>query len=191
MDVEEVGDVLQEDPKSVGQGKKRTREEMQERREKILHGLDYAQVNAMIVSSFQAAYEKAGNMGRKTLNEKLQEELRVDVEMRTLEKFSSFSALKSRYKRILANNTVERKPGSGRKSKFTDEIVERTKKTLRDSNYEISFPEAHETLLEEYRKENREDEVPGRTQFLKFLRESGQFKRRRKKYYLTLTDKHK
>ena len=86
---------------------------------------------------------------------------------------------------------MERKPGSGRKSKFTDEIVERTKKTLRDSNYEISFPEAHETLVEEFRKNNREDEVPGRSQFLKYLRESGQFKRRRKKYHPTLTDKHK
>jgi hypothetical protein len=58
---------------------------------------------------------------------------------------------------------VERKPSSGRKSKFTNEIVEHTKKTLRDSNYEILFPEVHETLLEEYRKENREDKMPGRT----------------------------
>jgi hypothetical protein len=84
--------------------------------------------------------------------------------------------LQKRYERIVGRAIVERKPGSGRKSKFTDEIVERIKKTLCDSNYEISFPEAHETLLEEYRKENREDKVPGRTQFLKFLRESGQFK---------------
>jgi hypothetical protein len=102
-----------------------------------------------------------------------------------------FKTLQKRYERIVGRAIVERKPGSGRKSKFTDEIVERTKKILRDSNYEISFPEAHETLLEEYRKENREDKVPGHTQFLKFLRESGQFKYRCKKYHLTLTDKYK
>jgi hypothetical protein len=93
--------------------------------------------------------------------------------------------------RVIGNKSVERKSGSGRKSKFTEEIVERTKKILRDSHFEISFPEAHETLVEEYWRENREDEVPGRTQFLNFLRESGQFKRRRKKYHPTLTDKHK
>jgi hypothetical protein len=135
------------------------------------------------------AYEEAKEQGRQRLTVEMQEKLRSRVEKRTGLKFDNFKTLQKRYERIVGGETVERKSGSGRKSKFTDEIVERTKKILRDNNYEISFPEAHETLLEEYREENREDEVPGRTQFLKFLRESGQFKRRRKKYHPTLTDK--
>ncbi len=163
--------------------KKRTREEMACEEELIFRNLSNEQVNTIVLSCFESAYFDARTQGRKYLTAERQEILQAEVERKTGQKFSMFHALQLRYHRIIGNKTVERKSGSGRKSKFTDEIVERTKKILRDSNYEISFPEAHETLLEEFRKNNREDEVPGRSQFLKYLRDSGQFKRRRKKYH--------
>jgi hypothetical protein len=189
--VSDVEDFLSEELMGSLVQKKRSRVDMEDGTQNIFAKLDQSQINTLILTCFDLAYEEARELGRQRFSVEMQEKLRNQVEKRTGLTFHSFKSLQKRYERIVGSGTVERKSGSGRKTKFTDEIVERTKKILRDSNYEISFPEAHETLLEEFRKENREKEVPGRSQFLKFLRESGQFKRRRKKYHPTLTDKHK
>jgi hypothetical protein len=104
----------------------------------ILASMDAAQTNAVILSCFRSAYFNAQQQGRQKLTLGMQEQLRNEVERSTGQPFGMFNALTMRYKRIIGKGTVERKSGSGRKSKFTDEIVERTKKILRHSHFEIS-----------------------------------------------------
>jgi hypothetical protein len=141
--------------------KKRTREEMVYEEELIFRNLSHEEVNTLILSCFESAYFDARTQGRKYLTAERQEKLLSEVERKTELQFSTFHALQLRYHRIIGNQRVERKSGSGRKSKFTDEIVERTKKILRDSNYEMSFPEAHETCWRSIEGKTEKMKCPG------------------------------
>lgn len=146
---------------------------------------------SMLHALFTAAYTEAKSQGRQRLTSGAQEKLLRDFEACTGEKVVDFAALRKRYYRAQDNGAFERKPGSGRKHKMTDEMVEMVKEILQSYNYECSYQQAYEDFMVKMRDQGREEEAPKQSTFLKFVAESRLFKLRRKRCLPHVTEDHK
>jgi len=108
--------------------------------EALLAGLDNETRNAIILHAFRAAKEELFAKGRKNFNHQEQEELRIRINKTAGVQFDTFNAIEQRVSNMKTKGTHERKEGSGRNSKWDDDLESRVKSGLGDHGYEISSP---------------------------------------------------
>lgn len=142
--------------------------------------------NALIFGFFSQAQKKLHAKSRERFSKPEQGELLESIRQATGEHDLTWRAVKERVKRIRDKEVVTRLPGSGRKSTFTPEILEKTKNVSRSFGGDISATRMFEIVSEQV-----EAPMCGKSTFLRHLKEDGKFKRRHVRYKPSLTDAQK
>jgi hypothetical protein len=148
----------------------------------ILEQLDHEGKNVIILSMYDDAVRSLNASGRQRFREDEKVELMSRINSTARVAIPSWRALMDRISRMEENGGTERKPGSGRRTKWNDEIEEEAKARLRAAGGEIS----KQLLFEEVISVKR-PKFMCRATFFRHMASKKKFKNRRLrlKPYLT------
>jgi hypothetical protein len=96
------------------------------------------QVNAVLLTTYESAYDKAKRADRQNLSESEKQDVMFSVQRLPGCESLTWDALKMRISRMRDRGQTERKEGSGRKQIWTPEMADLAKTISREHNYEIS-----------------------------------------------------
>ncbi len=161
---------------------------VREDRKKIVSELQPDQVNAVLLTTYESAYDKAKRADRQNLSESEKQDVMFSVQRLPGCESLTWDALKMRISRMRDRGQTERKEGSGRKQIWTPEMADLAKTISREHNYEISRTDIYYEMVSRWTSAGAKRPPLQRARVLWWLAVT--FKRRRLRYKPRLTQSH-